>query len=41
MLTDLGAPLLRWLDDELLPEAGRTLLGLWRYVHRWRVVLDV
>lgn len=40
MLTDLGIPLLRWLDETVLPEAIWTLQDFHRYVKRWRDLVD-
>jgi len=47
MLTDLGLPFLRWLDDDVLPAADAVLAEasglLWEfqlYVRRWRLLID-
>jgi hypothetical protein len=39
MLTDLGAPFLRWLDDVVLLEAYVQLDRFQAYVTRWRETL--
>lgn len=40
MLTILGLPFLRWLDDDVLPEAYRLLDTFGDYLDRWRELLE-
>jgi len=40
MLTRYGLPLLRWLDEALLPETRLVIEEFAEYVVRWREVLE-
>lgn len=40
MLTDIGLPFLRVLDDKVIPRTWRILAGFTRYVTNWRSLLD-
>jgi hypothetical protein len=40
MLTQIGMPFLRWLDEEVLPEAAEMVANLQAYVGSWRNLLE-
>ena len=40
MLTALGLPILRWIDETLLPEARNVVDEFAEYVVRWRELLE-
>jgi hypothetical protein len=41
MLSTLGIPVLRWLDETLIPQTQAVVDEFAEYVRTWRAVLDV